>query len=166
VSAAQCRDENVAGLVRLDAIIDALESQSESFSCHLDRSTVEIHAVSEDALRMADEDPAASDTIPEWQQEEVELARTISASDRYINLPTQWDVNEWAIMKPFCYCMADDQLCAEFLTAIQGRGAFRHFKNQLTHHDLWESWNQFRHLALRDLVIEWCQENSVAFVAT
>jgi hypothetical protein len=165
MSAACCEEKNKAGLVSLRDLIDAVEAQSDTVSSYLDLSTGEIYAISEEAFRIADEDTAAGDMIPDWQQEEVEWARIISASDRYIALPTSWDVHEWDIMHQFCYSLPDQRWRAEFLSAIQGRGAFRHFKNQLTHHDLWESWHPFRRQALSALVIEWCQEHSVSFVA-
>jgi Uncharacterised protein family (UPF0158) len=164
MSTVRSGSEKAAGLVRLDDLIDALEAQSDTVFSYLDRSTGEVHAISDEAFRMA-EDEAADDTITKRQQEEVELARTIAASDRYVNLPSSWDVHEWAIMKQFCYSLADDGLRAEFLMAIQGRGSFRHFKSELTHHALWESWKQFRRGALRELVIAWCQEQSIAFVS-
>lgn len=154
MSATGCRDENLPVSVSLDCLIDAVEAQSGTVSSYLDRRTGEVVAISEEAFQFADEDTAASDTIPEWQQEEVECARRISAGDGYVALPTSWDVHEWNILKQFCYSLADDRLCAEFLLVIHVCGSFRSFKNRLTHRGLWDSWSQFRRLALREQLIQ------------
>ena len=164
MSAARCADENFVARVNLHDLIDALEAQSDTISTYLDRSTGEIYAISEEAFRIADEDTGACDAIPEWQREEVEWARSIAASDRYVALPTSWDVHEWSIMQQFCYSVADDSLRGEFLMAIHGPGSFRRFKKRLTNHGLWESWHRFRRLALRERVIEWCQQHGVSYV--
>jgi hypothetical protein len=163
MSAALCGDQSLAGLVKLDDLIDALESNSETAAFYLDLNTGESCAISEEAFRIADEDIAACDMLPDWQREEVELARLMAASNRYVALPTSWEVHEWAIMQQFGYSITDDQLRGKFLAATKGRGSFRRFKNQLTHHGLWESWYQFKRLSLRERVIEWCQEHGNSF---
>src|SRR5580698_2121707 len=92
-------------LVSIDELIDALEEESESQFGFLDRETGEIHVVSEDALSLSEpesESEADSIPLPDWQKEEVELARRIQSSDRYLALPGRWEVNEWNIMSEFC----------------------------------------------------------------
>lgn len=154
----------MAALVNLQDLIDVVQSQSDTVWSFLDRSTGEIYAISEEVILMADDERAAWDKVPDWQREEVELARRISASEQYTGLPTSWDVNQWAIMHQFCYSLADQRLRGEFLTAIHGRGCFRRFKAQLTHHGLWEPWNTFQRHAISEVVIEWCHEHGVPLV--
>lgn len=151
-------------LVSLKDLIEAVEGQPDTISCYLDQSTGEIHAVSEEAFLIAD-DASTWNEIPEWQREEVEIAKRILGSDVYLTLPTAWDVHEWSIMRDFCATITDDRMRADCFSAIQGRGAFRCFKRELGHHGLWEAWDQFRRAAIRELVIEWCQQHGVAFAA-
>jgi Uncharacterised protein family (UPF0158) len=152
-------------VVSLHELVGAIEAQTDSMSSYVDLITGEIYVISEEAFRLADEETACDAILPEWQKEEVEWARRISSGDHYLALPSSWDLHEWTIVRQFCCSLPDDRLRGEFLTAIHGPGSFRRFKSQVTHHGLWESWNQFRLLAIRDRLIEWCQEHGVPFLA-
>jgi hypothetical protein len=165
MTAAASEGEKVSAPVSLHGLIDAVEAQCDTVSCYLDRITGAIYTVSEEAFGLADHEPAECDMVPEWQRDEVEWARKISASDRYLALPTAWDVHEWAIMEKFCSVIPDSRVASQLLTAIRGRGAFQRFKRQLARHGLSESWNQFRRSAIGNRVIEWCEEHAVRFVA-
>jgi hypothetical protein len=151
--------------VSLHDLVDALESQSDSMSCFLDRETGEVYRISEEALLFAEDEPDTVDKLPDWQEEEVALAKAVCASDRYLALPTSWDVHQWRIMREFCWSLSDKRLRVEFLMAIDGRGSFRRFKAELTRHGLWDSWREYQRQALSHLVIEWCQQHAVPFVS-
>jgi hypothetical protein len=80
--------DSVVAQVKVQGLVEALDVQSEMYSCYLDRETGEIYTVSEDAFRIAEDEEASRDTLPDWQWEEVELARRTAVSDRYLALPT------------------------------------------------------------------------------
>ena len=103
--------------------------------------------------------------LHDCEEEEVELAQRVLDSDRYVALPTSWDVHEWRIMEAFCYSLDDEDIRGECLGAIRGRGAFRYFKDLLLRHGLRDSWYAFRGEALRKIAIEWCEEHEIAFRA-
>jgi hypothetical protein len=157
--------ETVVAQVKVQGLVEALDVQSEMYSCYLDRETGEICTVSEDAFRIAEDEEASRGTLPDWQWEEVELARRIAVGDRYLALPTSWDVHEWEIMRQFSDAIAEDRVRGEFLAAIHGRGAFRQFKDLLSRHGMWEAWDAFRCQALREQVIAWCRQHGVAYEA-
>ena len=90
--------------------------------------------------------------------------RVVLDGDRFVELPTTWDVHESRIMEEFCYSLAGD-VRADCLDAIHRRGAFRHFKDLLLRHGMRESWYAFRGEALRKIAIEWCEDNEIAFQA-
>ena len=48
--------------------------------------------------------------------------------------------------------------------AIDGRGAFRRFKNQLYQFGLEKEWYQFRDKYFEQIAREWCLENDVPLV--
>jgi hypothetical protein len=155
--------------VSLDELIDALEEVSESQFGFLDRETGEIYFVSQDALSLSEaesesESESESDSIfplADWQKEEVELARRIQSSDRYLALPGRWEVNEWNIMAEFCDQITRADIRARFADSIRGRGAFRRFKDQLGHFGLWDQWNKFRRHAFGEIMREWCEEMGI-----
>jgi hypothetical protein len=149
--------------VKLQDLIDALELVSDSFSSWLNRDTGEVCTVSVEAYQAAEEDDELAEQRADWEQEEIALAREIMASDRYLALPGSWEVHEWGIMRDFCNTLEDDRVYNRFLGAIEGRGAFRRFKDLLSEQGMWDRWNDFRHRALREIVVEWCEAHGVHF---
>jgi hypothetical protein len=151
--------------VSLDELINALEEESESEFGFLDSETGEIHFVSEEALSLSEpESESETDSVfplADWQKDEVELARRIQSSDRYLALPGRLEVNEWNIMSEFCDQIKRDDVRAKFADSIRGRGAFRRFKDQLAHFDLWDQWNEFRRSAFGEIMREWCEEKGI-----
>jgi hypothetical protein len=148
-------------LVSLDELIDALEMQSESQFAFLDQETGEAFLISEDSLSLAEAETDELDSLQDWEREEAELARNIQGSDRYLALPSQFDVNEWNIMADFCDQIERNDTRARFLGSIRGSHAFRRFKDQLTHSGLWDEWHRFRRQAFGEIMREWCEENGV-----
>jgi hypothetical protein len=152
----------MAASPKVQDLIDAFEMQNDECAAFLDRGTGEIHVISHDTLRMAEDETDVASRRHGWEKEELELARRVLESDRYVELPTSRDVHEWGIMEEFCYALDDGGLRADFLAAIQGRGAFRYFRDLLFRHGLRDSWYAFRAEALRKIALEWCEENEIA----
>jgi hypothetical protein len=144
-------------------LIDALDLQGDRAASYLDLDTGEVHVIAHEAFAIAEEGTGAP--ALECEEEEVALAQRILESDRYVELPTCWDVDEWQIMEAFSYSLTDEDTRAHCLRAIRGRGAFRYFRDELSRHGLWDSWHAFRGEALRKIAIAWCQEHGIAFVA-
>jgi hypothetical protein len=51
----------------------------------------------------------------------------------------------------------------DFYGGIRGAGAFRLFKHLLTEYNLWDAWNRFKQVELRQIAIQWCEENGITF---
>src|SRR5580693_304605 len=89
-------------IVKLETIIEALEFASDSTSSYLDLETGEVLTLTEEECSLADDPLSADQDLPEWQREQVELARRISRQgQRYVELPDQFDINEWDCMQRF-----------------------------------------------------------------
>jgi len=82
---------------------------------------------------------------------------------RYLALPGKFEVHEWAIMDRFSMTLRDAQMRNDFHGGIRGAGAFRLFKHLLTEYNLWDAWNRFEQVELRQMAIEWCEENNITF---
>jgi hypothetical protein len=148
--------------VSLKEILDAFEMQSEESQAFVDRERSEVHVVSNRVLGMVEEcEPP--DELPDWQQHEYQLARSIVKTDRFLRLPSKFDIHEWEIMDRFSRSVTPEHLAEEFGSAIRGRGAFRMFKDALRRHKLWDAWNEFRDRALREIAIDWCEESGLAY---
>ena len=149
--------------VLLKDIVDALEMQSDEALSFLDLDTGQVETVSIELLGEAEESGDDEDPdLPAWQMPEWELAKRIASSDRFVRLPTKFDVHEWEIMREFSDSVESDRIREELLNAIHGAGAFRCFKDTLRRHRRLESaWFAFRTEALAEIARDWCEENHV-----
>ena len=87
--------------------------------------------MSDDLLRRAEDSVDVEPDLPAWQEQEGEVAKEIVSTDRFRQLPTKFDVHEWAIMQDFVYSVPSGTIREDLLNAIHGIGAFRHFKDTL-----------------------------------
>jgi uncharacterized protein UPF0158 len=149
--------------VRLNDIIDALETQSDESSSFLDCDTGQVATVSHDMLREAEESGDEQPDLPAWQKEELEIAKRILSTDRFQELPTKFDIHEWAIMQDFSRSVESDSVREDLLHAIHAAGAFRNFKDTLQRCGMESAWFAFRTEALRQIAQNWCEENHIVW---
>ena len=108
------------------------------------------------------EDPGDEEPdLPTWQKQEWEIAKRIVSTDRFQELPTKFEVHEWAIMQNFSRSVESDSIREDLLNAIHGPGAFRNFKDTLRRHGIESSWFTFRTEALKQIALGWCEENQI-----
>jgi hypothetical protein len=147
---------------RLKDIVGALEIQLDENSSFLDRDTGQVETVSIDLLGKAEESNDDEDVdLPEWQNEEWEIAKLIVSSDRFVKLPSKFDVHEWAIMEEFSHSVESGRTRADLLHAIHGAGAFRNFKYVIRRDGIEAAWHAFRAEALKQIALDWCEENHI-----
>jgi Uncharacterised protein family (UPF0158) len=151
--------------VKLDVIIEALEMADDSISSYLDVETGEVRSITEEEFDLAADPQTVIGGLPNWQREAVKLARSIQEQEgkRYLALPGKFDVHEWAIMDRFSETLRDAQMRNDIYGGIRGAGAFRLFKRLLTEYNLWDAWNRFKQVELRQMAIQWCEENGITF---
>lgn len=82
--------------------------------------------------------------------------------ENYILLPTQYEINEYRIIEAFVDNIDNDKTKAELHNAIRGRHAFRRFKDTIRCLNIESQWYNFKNNALRELAIEWCEENKIS----
>lgn len=154
----------MAAEVKLRDIVGALELASDESSAYLDKETGEVYTVSHDDLAYA-EDETPLEEIPEWERELVEIAKKIQQEEgaRYLPLPGKFEIHEWAIMDRFALSIGDEAVSADFRNGIRGAGAFRMFKRLLYEYGLRDEWNRFRDVELRQMAIDWCEENGIRY---
>ena len=153
--------------IKISDIVDALEMQFDQFRTYLDKETGEVETVSTEVLSLAEEaDEADSpDKLPKWQQDEYKIAQlVVERPDRFLELPSKFDVHEWQIMEDFSRSVENDSLRDELLSAIRGRGAFRYFKDVIYRRRVQEDWYEFRTQALREIAVDWLEEHGVSYV--
>jgi len=75
---------------------------------------------------------------------------------KYIALPTQRDIGEYDMMERFADTVQDEHKRELLEVALEGRGAFRRFKDTLIRVDSQTEWYAFRDTAYAEVAREWC----------
>ncbi|MBI1787158.1 MAG: hypothetical protein HYR60_06345 [Acidobacteria bacterium] len=150
----------MAAKVYLDDLIDAMDSAVDDGTSYVDRETGEVHYVSREVMNLVENDEPV-DSLPDWQQHEVESARLVVETDRMVATPSPFDIHEWEIMQEFALCLERKGLRDALLNALRGKGAFRHFKDTLRRHRIEEQWYEYRASAFRESALDWCQEHGI-----
>jgi len=131
----------------LSDLVDALEIQSNEIIYYFNKKEQTLVFVMDDAY--CDE------------EENRKLLKDIeNNSKNYIALPTEYEINEYAIMEAF---VAEQQVeVKNSLTKIlNAKRAFRKFQDKVFELDIRDEWFEFRKDRLEKIAVEWCENNSV-----
>lgn len=135
--------------VPLESVISGIEMASDSHPFFLDLETMEQVSVADERMTGIDD---------------TEKAELIDENpDRFLRLPTQWDIHEYRIMEDFVYSLEDGDAKQALARALQGRGAFRRFKDTLIQYGVRQRWFDFRAAACRELAIRWCRDHDLLY---
>jgi hypothetical protein len=136
--------------IDLDELYDAMENSSYEVEYYLDLKTGEILFVSEG---MDDEE-----TGKLKNQIEEEL-------DRYELIPKAESYEGYRDMQAFIATVEDDHLSELLEVAINGKGAFRRFKDVLLNYpEERERWFQFKDDRMKERALEWLDDIDVTLV--
>jgi hypothetical protein len=149
--------------VLLSDIVDALGMQFDEMPSFLDLDTGQVETVSSELLREAEETDDPDDECPDdlTDDDEWEIAKRIVSTDRFVRLPSKFDIHQWQIMEDFTRTLAAGAVRGELEHAIHGAGAFRHFKSTLRRHRIEKNWFAFQSDALKQIAIDWCEEHQI-----
>ena len=147
---------------KLKEIAEEIGIQSDEHTSYFDRKTGEVLMVSDNEMRVAEENISLED-YPEWQHEMIAMAKLVvnDAEGRYLPIPSKWDFHEYKVMEKFCWSRDDEEQSENLLDAIQGRGAFRMFKDRIHRLGIQNDWYRFRDEALEVLASDWAEENGI-----
>ena len=152
-----------------------------SFDYYFDRETGEVIPFSEEiiaqgrALLYASDADEIDDDIeyiefdevpelPEWIEDEIELGIEIllDESDRYIRIPERTASSAYQSMAEFIETVSDPDLKEKLTAALNGKGAFRKFKDVLIDYPKERKrWHGFNAKAMKKEITEWLQSLGV-----
>ena len=146
--------------VDLEIISNAMEDVARvDMEYYLDKETGEVIFIPEEVSRyVEEEDENLRKELPDWQKEGVKLAQEILLNKpvRYINIPEGAPCNGYDLMVEFAEKVEDELLREKLSIALDGKGAFRRFKNVMVDYpDYREKWFKFRDERINKKVIEW-----------
>ncbi|MGB7623115.1 MAG: UPF0158 family protein [Terriglobia bacterium] len=149
-------------VVSLKAVIAEMDVMDDSHTAFLNKRTGELITLVDDEIYDLP-DELGHDDAPPWQKEMIEKKREVLDSEDYLELPSKFDIHEWAIMEKFCLSLDDPELRNELLSKIHGSGAFRLFKDTIHQRGMAEAWYVFREKAFEKIAIGWLEVNQIAF---
>ena len=152
--------------VKLSAIIDSISSIAHNTSCYLDRERGELFLVSKEQLCAAEKDEQEEDH-PEWQKDQIKLARKILTDDKqekYIAIPAKFVSHEYSTMENFCISLDDEKISKPLCQAIFGGGAFNRFNNYIHKYGIADDWYKYRYNSMKRIIIDWCESNNIDYM--
>ena len=148
---------------KLSDIIDGIDFQFDETNSFLNTKTGEVVSVSHDDFLAAEDDKVIT-LWPEWQRDNILIAKEILEEDYFIRLPSKFDINEYSMMEDFSLSLTNERMSNKLLNAIRGKGAFRRFKDEVYRLGIEDDWFKYRDNAFKEFVIEWCKDNEVEFI--
>jgi len=149
----------------VEKIAEEIDILPDNGTAYLNRKTGEVYSLMDDEVEQFEE-ISNTDSMPQWQRDELPKIQEVLTGDDWLPLPNNFDVHEWSIMKDFSHAIDDQKLRDELLQAIHGNGAFRHFKRIIQEHDVDERWFQFKSEALQQIVAGWLDANGIVYART
>lgn len=134
--------------VNLSVILDAIEMADDNYTYFLDLETGE-------SVFLADE--LITGLLNEGMEDDID-----ENPDRYIRLPTKFEIHEYHIMEEFIWTLQEEK-ANKLEYAIQGRGAFRRFKDMVNRMGIAQQWYNFQSEYYKKLAVEWCKGHQVEY---
>ena len=139
--------------VSLNAVLDAFFCQSETLAAYVDLDTGEVRTLLLDKVTY---DAHGMSDLYEKSQAEFETCRSLM-------LPVPSASQDYQIMGAFAESQ-DDAICNRLLSAINGRGAFKRFKNEVYRLGIESKWHEFRDEAYRDIARDLLEANDIRWI--
>jgi len=143
-------------IVSLNAIVEAFETQDSESVSYINVKNGDVEIVFEDFLTTSDEVDAE---MPEWQKEEINRSHDIVSGTDWIELPSQFEINEYQIMRAFADNRNDSNEGQKLHAALSGSKAFRRFKDTAFNIGVIDAWYKYKEEALADIARVWCKDN-------
>lgn len=154
--------ENVVPAVHLQDVTLAMDVPHGTWTTYLHRYTCELETISQGDLELpdwGDDDPE----FRQYQRQEVARLRAIVKSKDFLELPSQFEIGEFSIMKRYCSTLEDEPLREALREALRARNAFRRFKEVAREGGVLVAWLTFRERAVEQFAADWLDANGIAY---
>lgn len=132
-------------MVTLSKIIEGLEMVDDIVDCYYNPEKDEIFL-----SNIGEYGDLSEDEIDELFEES-------------IILPTQYEINEYQMMVDFIDTIEDKKINNNLQRLIQGKGAFRRFKDYCMEMDIIQDWYKYRDEQYKEIAIDWCKQNELEY---
>lgn len=83
--------------------------------------------------------------------------------ERYYYLPSKYNFHDSEIVEEYINIVNDVKIQNELEYVFYGKGKFGRFKDVLRRYDMLDSYYKFREDYLKELAIDWCEENKLEY---
>ena len=152
--------------VSLKEIADRLDFILDEWNCYFNKKTGEIVEIQREYLSIAEEseDDDEFTEYEDWEQDAIrEAVAVVENWGDYVELPDKEEVNDYRIMENFCYSQEDNKLRDKQCDAIDGKGAFRRFREAISRHGIENEWDAYKHESLCEIVRQWCEFHEIQY---
>jgi hypothetical protein len=168
--------------IRFDDIQKAMEDVvRDAFDYYLDLSTGDVITISEEVfnevnsrLYEGENDDIEDDVeciefehepdVPFWMEDEMEVAMDVLFDEqgRYARIPERSSIEAHRIMSDFVSTVQEPELKKMLLSALDGKGAFRRFKDSLLNYPQERKrWHGFNARSMQHLISGWLKSVGV-----
>jgi hypothetical protein len=167
--------------VDLDELVSAFDDGSPELTFYLDTHTGEVVVVTDETCRaleniyeemygegdepvVAFEEVLRQRNLPDWQQEELRTADLVEEGfgTRFVEVPKAESRDGYSDMEAFIDTVQDRRFQNRLWCAIQGKGAFRRFKDTLFDDPRErERWFAFQNERVQQRVLEWLEDEEI-----
>lgn len=149
--------------IKLSEVVEGFEMVSFENRAFIDRERLELVNIDYHYLAKA-EDDEPYESMLDWEQELMNLAREIIENGtRYIEL-SKFDLDEYRMMERFCFTVSDPAKEEALLDAINGRGAFRRFKDLIHRLNIAGDWYDYRDEAYKQAARDFCDMHEIKYI--
>jgi len=148
---------------RFEEVLDGIGE--DDVTAYFDKRDRKVYSFEDRFLGLAEdgEDPNA---LAGWEREEARRAVDFLEhfdDESLVPLPGKYELREYDLMEEFGELQANPGAANQLLRAIQGKGAFRRFRDTLGRLGLTEEWYAYRARAMERFVRNWCEQNGVGY---
>jgi len=163
--------------VKLVDIVEALDTDLGESGFYLDATKAETILIEDRVVEFIEEhlellaNPNSSDaTIKvfmkndaiDWDIDEIRILAAIYDSLLYVEPLDSHE--QYKLMEEYIDSEEDEKVRNLLYVAIEGRGAFRRFKDSLNSIGQLQEWYAFHENAINHKAIEWCEDRDIPFV--
>jgi len=152
----------MAVVVSLRDLVGEMQLVSSESHAYLNQVSGEMITIFDEYIAAVERDEDWSDRH-DWEQVIFNQTKEALSSDDYLELPSQFELHEYVIMKSFCLSIPDENLSDILLNQIRGSGAFRRFKDTIYRYKIEKDWFRFRDDAYKEIAIDWLESHELAY---
>lgn len=132
-------------MVNLEKVIEGLEMVDDITDCYYNPETDEIFL-----SNIGEVENLSEDEIEEL-------------FEKSIILPTKYEINEYQMMVDFIETIENKEIKDNLQRLIQGKGAFRRFKDYCLEINIIKDWYDFKEQKYKEIAIDWCEQNELKY---